>query len=105
MDGSSARLSSGLKYRPSRFVPLVVVPVTVGNTRPPSCQRDPSRRVFSSAWRARGAPPARPAGCRAGHGREPQAALLPERSQPQVLLLRLAGAVAPEGFYGLPGEL
>ncbi len=46
MAGSSARLSSGLKCLPNRFVPLVVVPVVVGKTSPLSCQREPSRSFY-----------------------------------------------------------
>ena len=52
MAGSSARLSSGLKCLPKRFVPLVVVPVVVGKTSPLSCQREPSRSFFLCLPRA-----------------------------------------------------
>src|SRR3954452_23943198 len=43
MAGSPARFNSGLKCHPSKFVPLVVVPVVVGKTSLLSCQREPSR--------------------------------------------------------------
>jgi hypothetical protein len=42
MGGSSALFKRGLKWRPRRLMPLVVVPVSVGKTRLLSCQRGPA---------------------------------------------------------------
>ena len=39
-------MRSGLKWRPRRLVPLVVVPVMVGKTRSLSCQRGPAASLF-----------------------------------------------------------
>jgi hypothetical protein len=52
-DGWELRtLEQRLEVPPQQIRPAWVVPVTVGNTRPPSSQTDPSRSFFS-AWRAR----------------------------------------------------
>jgi hypothetical protein len=49
--GSSALFKRGLKWRPRRLVPLIVVPVMVGKTSPLSSQREPIPSL-SSFWRA-----------------------------------------------------
>ena len=55
MGGSSALFKRGLKWRPRRLVPLLVVPVRVGKTRSLSCQRGPAARL-SWFWRERWRP-------------------------------------------------
>jgi hypothetical protein len=55
MGGSSALFKRGLKWRPRRLVPLLVVPVKVGKTRSLSCQRGPAARL-SWFWRERWRP-------------------------------------------------
>jgi hypothetical protein len=46
MGGSSALFKRGLKWRPRRLAPLVVVPVRVGKTRSLSCQRTGRESLF-----------------------------------------------------------
>jgi hypothetical protein len=46
MGGSSAIYKRGLKWRPRRLVPLVVVPVMVGKTRSLSCQSGSAASLF-----------------------------------------------------------
>src|ERR671920_768583 len=50
MGGSFALFKRGLKWRPRRLVPLLVVPVRVGKTRSLSCQSGPAA-CLSSFWR------------------------------------------------------